>query len=179
MRRLAIFMALTLSPLALFACQEAFPLREYESTVRALREPISVTHVDRFLDGTSWGFTIEDAAGTELSFCVQGVAAENTTRDVTLMFGIGFLHVGARDWQRGRTIPVTRGSELEQELLDLMRSWTAKRFPTWTSRGELPLLLPRSPGAVDDSLAAQGFVSTVKLVERREFVLKTAVYPGW
>jgi hypothetical protein len=161
--------------LAITACQRP-SLSDYQSTVRSLKEPITVTHAEPYLDFGSWGFTIEDANGKELSFCVQAVTAEDTTRSVGLLFPIGFLHIGSDNWQGGESIPVAPGSTLETQLMALMRNWTVERFPTWSIH--TPEVWGGRIGAGDTAIA-HAFISAVSEIERRDAVLKGARFPGW
>jgi len=146
-------------------------LAEYKDRINAFQEPIIVTAMDVYTDFGSHGFTVKDATGTSVSFCVHSVTARDTTGGVDMLFGVGVLYVGARDWQWGDAIPVEPNSDLEASLMSLMHKWVDNRFPDWGS-GNIPTIQPRLAGTVDDSTVARGFLEAIELVEARKRLLQ-------
>jgi hypothetical protein len=152
---------------------------EYREIVRTLEQPITVTHVDVFPNvAGSLAFTLSDARGQELSFCVQAVLAGHGSGGRHKVFGVGLIHIGDRNPVWDKSVPVGPDSEMEDELLALMREWIRKRFPDWTDSTVVRHVPRRENGAVNDTTAAVYFRSAIRLVEHRRVVLGAARYPG-
>lgn len=162
-----------MAALALFftSCgPEKHPLLRYESQIRSLEKPVSVTRAEIFLDLGSMGFKIEDARGQEISYSLQSVVAMDPTDNH--MVSLGFLHIGTDDWQQRGSLVVPPNGSLENVLVEFMNDWVHERFPDG-----VPVPRPRLVGTVNDTAAASLMRGAVRQIETRRAVLQTVTQP--
>jgi hypothetical protein len=115
-------MLLTVPLVGLQAGEEAKPavsakaLEEVGKRIGELRAPITILSTDMYRDGGTLSFTLGDAAGKQLVFCMDGRGSSGTEDS---------LFVGAPHPSKEEALRLPSGSEEESALLEILKALVA------------------------------------------------------